>query len=193
MRVALLGDSHAEGLNWVLEEELQKSGHDLVHVDHNRGWSTKQMLDAGKFTRALRSAPDVLLVSSGGNDGQTDAVLQQTYETAFQQLAEADVKVLWTIAPGTPVPWVESRRRNAARLLRQHAKGRVEFFDARTVVHSSDLSDDEIHLTRSGYKRWAAGLRARLDSLNLPVATPALFVVTSLGVLGYLAYLVVTK
>lgn len=159
-RVALIGDSHAEGLGWVLGDRLAERGHQLVHVGDHRGWSTQQMLDAGVIEAAAAAHPDVILISSGHNDDGPE--VERALYAAMQRLKGTGARVGWILSGSSTRSDVEARHlRNRALVLRRLPLS-FSLIDGREMVNTSDLSADGVHLTRAGYDRWAQQIAAQL-------------------------------
>lgn len=159
-RVALIGDSHAEGLGWVLGDRLAERGHQLVYLGDHRGWSTRQLLDSGEIEAAAAENPDVILVSSGHNDD--GPAVEQALYAAMGRLKSTGARVGWVLSGPSTRADVEARHlRNRALVLRRLPLS-FSLIDGRRMIKASDLSGDGVHLSRAGYDRWAQQIATRV-------------------------------
>ncbi len=162
MKVALIGDSHAEGLGLHIGQALREQGHELVYLDDRRGWSTQRMLDANMIAQAAAADPDIILISSGHNDrGDVERYIIE----AGRQLKATGTRVGWIVGGPSTRPDVEARHRANRSLIYKHLP-KSWIIDGRAVVGVDDLAPDGVHLLRSGYQKWATAIAGSVSTIG---------------------------
>lgn len=155
MNVAVIGDSHAEGLSVSMPRKLRDAGHNVVLFEHHRGWSTRRMLENNVFSRAANSGADVIIVSSGTNDSvdETDSPIRNSMNMISNK------RVIWFL-PGPYRHDRGERQRQVARskLIRLFP---TSYVDANRP--QSELSGDGLHYTRRGYESIADFLIGQIN------------------------------
>lgn len=157
MKIALIGDSQAEGLSLTIPVKLRAAEIELALLEHHRGWSTRRLLSNGVFERAAASEADTVIVSSGSNDSPSDS---ESIPAAMTTLRNK--RVIWFLpGPYRSEPG-ETNRRAAQRKLARYPS----FRDIEMPVQY--LRSDGLHYNRAGYEYLADELirLARIRSSN---------------------------
>lgn len=145
------------------------------------GWLSGLEADRAALD-ALRAADLVLVLELGGNGV---AGPEQIAAAHARLRALAAAPVLWAEPPEWPIPNATARRRSAARAaLVDSGADRVRHGYVPSV---SEVAGDGAHLTREGYRRFAASLapfvsrRLRRTGSIPPVAVGLLFAALAAG------------
>lgn len=149
-RIALIGDSHAEGLHPHMKALAAACGTPYVGAP-KRGtgalyWSKAFLLD-----QVLASHPTAVIISNGGNDYQLSSsqapALQAAVTKIVGKIRAAGARPIWVRS--TRLPWPDSPGIDA---MWQQAVGSDWYNSAKF----DDLpAPDKIHHYPSGYKLWA--------------------------------------
>jgi lysophospholipase L1-like esterase len=169
-RIALLGDSQAQGLSSPLRTLAVSAGWTVPPSD---AWVT----DAGATTRELIAqlpqiarlgAFDVLVVTAGGNDHRTSEGQRTIWRELVSRAKNAGIgRVVW-LTPPRAMPGLtelDAERRRIADAIVETFAG-----DPRvTVIRGREMTDDlpqvrDVHFTPSGYRTWAERLVERLGA-----------------------------
>lgn len=152
---ALIGDSQGAGLEAPLRALVP-----IVFADPKVGWTTARIRSGGPFAGALASSADAILLVTGGNDDPLNA----TSLLDMVELARAAGKGLVVVGPVFAVTDDGPRHDRARAALQSTLRGKAaRFVDAYPMTR--DLARPEnVHLTASGYQRYASRLAAGLRS-----------------------------
>jgi hypothetical protein len=154
MRVALIGDSHAEIMFPYLQEKLIAEGHQVVFNLPKRGWSTYSFFDKGLLDQLRGPKPDAVIVSLGGNNHRTNSTQYKTaVERFLGEIGYPQSKVIW-IGPFTSDSSKASdtaeRHDWTASFLKSNLPTGVKFIDTRPIS-TTGHSGDGIHFNSSSY------------------------------------------
>lgn len=196
LRLVLMGDSQAEGLQATLRSALEEQGDfQLVSATAIRGISTRAMLDQGKITAIVSSQrPDAVLFVLGGNDTAT---------ASYAATLSAAVHAVQNAAPGAHIFWVgpaaasdpetAARHRAVSDAQREFFAGSpdVTWIDARSYTSSGGWGDDGVHFTREAYEEQAHVLATALHHALHPASplTTAALVVGGVLAMGGAAFI----
>lgn len=146
--IAVIGDSHADGLQRALPSALNAAGFTVVHYEPHGGWSSKALLDRGAVDNAIASRPDVVLVVAGHNDpvGTASAVARSQI---IRKLRAAGAAVFWLVLPAAPSRADVNAQVDAAKRQLRGEAG-VTLLDGSEVV-SGAMTRDTVHYDREGY------------------------------------------
>lgn len=153
--VALIGDSHAQGLAPTVRRLVEERG-GRVRVDAVSGVSTAQFAASGR-ARAARDA-DYVLVVLGTNDG---AAVGAGVRDVLQQVGPRP-RVYWWGPPAMPRPdLVELAATALDRIGPDVRAAGGRYLDSRPLTRDLPFSARGVHLTAAGYAAWAGrALRA---------------------------------
>lgn len=170
LRVALVGDSHSQALFPRLRGPILSAHPDrrIVLEESRPGWSLKRYMDDGVLDRLRAAAPDLVVVSLGGNDRPaSDPAFSSRVQAFLTQLRQMGVRrVVWNgpadTAPNasTTVARAHDQVRDLLDVLLADEEG-VVFFDAYPVT-ASGHRDDGVHFPlgpTGGYAIWAGALQ----------------------------------
>lgn len=164
-RIAILGDSHAQGLSLAgLTAALNAAGYAIALFETHPGRTTAWMLENGVFARAIAAHPDVIVVVSGHNDPETPRS-ELAMTDALALLRGSSARVVWLLAGPSTIRHAEAQRRAARDRLRRLAPGILA--DGADGVSTADLAGDGIHYTRAGYVKLGTFLLERLRGRSL--------------------------
>lgn len=159
MRVALFGDSQAEGLAPHLREDLE-----LVFVAARRGLSTARFLDEVPWADAEAQDPDLLLVVLGGNDFDGRNYLS-TLEHAVDRFSDVCSNIVW-IGPSASSDREVAARHDAVRARQAQVLPRlgVTFLDPRAwqIGAAGRHAPDGTHFTSAAYALQSQAIAERL-------------------------------
>lgn len=150
--IALVGDSHLEGLAPSLSQALVDQGH-TVHVIARRGWSCGSFRFAGRMLRRELGHPDLVIVFLGSN---VRTFRRSTYQEDMQWVLDqmGAARVVWFGPPHSNSIEDQERHHHSAELLHEFLPSSVVWVDSQadtaTLVHS-----DQLHFTISSYRQWA--------------------------------------
>lgn len=151
-RVLLVGDSHAVGLRVPLGDELTRGGWSFA-ADARGGTSALQW--RAWIGPALGAhAPDLVLVSLGGNDFQTSRPADVS--TAIGDIARQIQAI------GAALWWLDPRLEGSSLVDRVGVVDWWRAVAARVLVAGPTvtIAADAIHATAQGYRNWAADIAA---------------------------------
>jgi len=165
-RVVVLGDSQAEGLIPHLREPLRTIGWTPVEPwAYYRGADTRTLLR--HLAPALAAAPDVVIVTAGGNDGLAE---DSWLELARRTLATG-AELVWMTPPGAREPGSDldlARAATAAAIGRTLAgRAGVRVVDGRQLFAGLSHTDAR-HFTRASYAEAAGRLARALAPASSP-------------------------
>ena len=164
-RVLFVGDSLAVGLAAPLERSLMTGKH------HGKVLTYKSEATGGSRTdqwarwigKHLTPAPDLVVISVGGNDFIHDP--EKVLESAKSIVAQAKAvgaKVMWVEPP--PIPWAD---RGAMAAWRSLVPERMIF---PTMAHEPEQSADKVHPTWAEYKRLGSLLADQIVAVSVPAS-----------------------
>jgi hypothetical protein len=159
-RVALIGDSHAKVVFRYMIPMLEGIGLKKVYSRAENGWSLKKHIQKGTLKEIRNARPEVILVSLGGNNQDTDSygykkVVDELLETANSIKAT----VVW-VGPTTSNPNVarntEKRHAWTHNFLSKYLpKRKVAYIDNRKFT-AQGWKSDGVHYPMGFYKKWAS-------------------------------------
>ena len=170
IRVALLGDSQAQGLSPHLGAELDRRGMRLVARLTIPGVSTARLLD--RHLEALREVvhgADRVIVALGGNDyGLGGEAGRRTYRFRLGRM-RSELKgkdVLW-LGPAYALDPEVYRVHHRARALQKRffRSTPVRWVDSYPATRSGHAADG-VHFTRAHYSRWARTVAKEASELG---------------------------
>ena len=159
-RVVVLGDSQAEGLIPHLREPLRGIGWTPVEPwAYYRGADTRTLLR--HLAPALAVAPDVVIVTAGGNDG----LAEDSWLELAQRTLATGAELVWITPPGAREPGSDldlARAATAAAIARTLAgRAGVRVVEGRQLFVGLAHTDAR-HFTRPSYAEAASRLASRL-------------------------------
>lgn len=202
-RVLVVGDSQGNGLISPLRSLLTSGGLEVVGDETWTGWRTNyffngrpgtpscpstslQCRPAGNGPNILqdtvnRTHPDVVLFILGGNDYPTSSLSSDIRRVVEISQSSAS-KIIWVGTAFSEREDVETRHRQVAGV-QQSVLGslgeNVTWIDGVPGSQPGPFSADHVHLTGSGYSRWASELAPEIiriaggDASGLPATGAA--------------------
>ncbi len=162
--IALVGDSHMEGLAPYLRSALTSQGH-TVHVVARRGWSCRSYRRSGSLLRRRIQGADLVIVSLGGND-RSRVTRSSSYldelEWILQQVGSADV--VWLGPPVSRHPAVDERHRLASHGQAMLLPLTVEWVNSRVDTEDLLHAPDGVHFRFYSYRIWAERVLERIKA-----------------------------
>lgn len=171
MRVALVGDSHAQALWPLIKLDLEREGHDVVLTAANPGWSEAKYVEADIAAQLAATKPQVVVYELGGNNRDFEtASYKATLQALVKGAKDAGAShVLW-VGPSyaTSIPFETMRIKTRALQKQLLPVLGVEWIDTTGMTQTGHRSDG-VHFTTEGYATWAhqlsVELRDQLESL----------------------------
>lgn len=163
MRIALVGDSHAQALWPRLKAGLEAAGHAVVLSEANPGWSEAKYVSSGNIQTKLHGArPDLVVFELGGNNQKLTAESYKNDAMALVQAAKATgASILWfgpPVADAGKASSTSQRHETTANLQSNLLPGLgVSWVDSRPFTRSGHRSDG-VHFDAGGYTAWAKAM-----------------------------------
>ncbi len=178
-RIALVGDSQAQGLEAPLGRLIAREGAELVSSFTRSGWSTARVVAQGRLPQLLRRRRiDRVVVVLGGNDRPRSlGAYRRDILSLVRQIERSGARVTWIGPAFSKRRDVERRHRTNAMLQRAILWGTgVRWIDSLPHTLSGHVRD-RVHFTRRGYRRWATRIVSGLRPLIVPALLAAAFLI----------------
>jgi hypothetical protein len=161
LEIALVGDSHMEGLAPYLRPALESDGHS-VHVVARRGWSCRSYRRAGTYLRRRTRGADLVVLLLGANDRRTDPeVYRDDLNWILSQIDSS--QVVWLGPPVASRQDVDVWHLAATRMQPALLPPTVEWVDSREDTSDLRHSRDAVHFLFHSYREWASRVLSRLE------------------------------
>lgn len=190
MKLSVIGDSHAKVVFKTLVPLLEAKGFKTVHRKAENGWSMAKHIREGTLEKLLRTKPDLILVSLGGNNHNLSTSSYQKTINKFLGVAKKiGATVVW-VGPTTsdPAKAENTERRHAwtERFLSNYLPGKAQYISMRNFT-ARGQGRDGVHYNSTFYKKWAQYVadKVRIPSNYLPLAFTLLFGTLGVGSVAY--------
>lgn len=191
MKLALIGDSHAEVVFPLLIPLLQKAGHTVVYQRAERGWSEASYNKVATLSSDLRQAgaQGAVVTLGGNNQALTAPAYQEAALRLLGALRAGGINTVWWVGPYTAISDTASARtRHEATANLQAAflprLSGVSWLDGRPFSTSGHQKDG-VHFTREAYSGFAREIARWIDQkpAGFPVVASGVALVLVVGAL----------
>ena len=159
LRVAIVGDSHAQALGPRLAREYASRGYTVSAVVAEPGWSSHSYHEQGTL-RSRVGHIDVAVVILGGNHRRVhdDEYLEDVSWILDQLRAAGASTILWFGPLWASSPRYQERHRTTKDSQSTLIGGEVRWFDLYHSTRGYVLRRDGVHFSRGAYDRMVSNL-----------------------------------
>ena len=193
MKVALVGNSHAQALWPRVQRSLEAAGHVVTLARAEPGWTAARYRSEGLVgEQLLQAAPDYVIIELGANNwNRGDSYFDDVKWLIDSAKAAGARTVLW-LGPPAPNPAVAPDIAKAHEITSNMQAATIpslgaEWVDTRNWASTSHGSDG-VHYTLAGYDSWSERILASFEANQRKFPVGALVGVSVLALLAAIIY-----